>query len=269
MARTGELTVGTSLDLVPYSYFNEKGEWVGYSVDILNILKSELEEELGKSITVRVKEQGGYGAERIPQLLSREIDIACETQFTWERDRFADFSLSYSLSAIRLMYPKGAPFGSPESLAGKNIAVVRNSIGGQVMKIVQPRVNLIPIESIDEAIVKLKNRQVDAVAGDTIIMSGLKQKLDLVDFEIGPKDPYARYGLACMVPENDSTFLRHVNHAIVKMMQGYVIGDRRYENMINRWFGNDGIVEEVQLSELLKFFRYTIETREQIPIGRP
>ncbi|MGA7954693.1 MAG: extracellular substrate binding-like orphan protein GrrP [Gloeobacterales cyanobacterium] len=269
IARTGELTVGANLDLVPYSYINDKKEWVGYSVDILNILKTELAQQLGKPISIGVVKEESYGSTRIPKLLSHEIDIACETQFTWESDRFVDFSLSYSISGIRLMAPTSKQLGSPESLDGKRIGVIENSIGSQVMKLVQPRATLVAFKSPEEGIAKLKSGQIDAVAGDTIIMSGLKQKLNLTDFQISPKEPYARYGLACMVPENNSTFLRLVNYSMVKLMQGYTIGDKKYVEMVNRWFGPEGLVEEIQPKDIQDFFKYTILTREQIPLTKP
>lgn len=269
VARTGELSVGTRLDLVPYSYLNDKEQWVGYSVDILNILKTELEKQIGKPITIRVVPQEGYGGNLTPQVLSHEVDIVCETQFTWERDRYVDFSLSYSISGIRLMAPTSKQLGSPESLVGKRVGVAENSIGSQVMKKVQPRATLVAFKSVEEAIEQLKSGQVDAIAGDTVIMTGLKQKLNLTDLQISPKEPYARYGMACMVPENNSTFLRLVNYSIVKLMQGYVIGDKKSVEMVSRWFGPKGIVEEVSLEEIRDFFKVMIMTREQIPLTKP
>lgn len=265
IARTGELTVAARLDLVPYSYFNEKEEWVGYTVEILNILKTELEKELGKPIKIAVLKEEGFGDTRIPKLLNHEADIACETQFTWERDRFVDFSLSYSISAIRLIAPTSKQLGSPESLIGKRIGVIANSTGSQVMKLVQPRATFVELKSAEDAIAQLKSGKVDAVAGDTIIMAGLKQKLNLTDFQITPREAYSRYGFACVVPENNSSFVRLVDFSIVKLMDGYLNGDKKYVEMVNRWFGPEGMIDEVQPKDIQDFFKFTILTREQIP----
>jgi polar amino acid transport system substrate-binding protein len=269
VARTGELTVAARLDLVPYSYINDKEEWVGYSVEILNILKKELEQQLGKPIAIAVLKEEGYGDARISKLLNREADIACETQFTWERAQFVDFSLSYSISGIRLIAPASKQLGSPESLVGKRIGVIKNTIGSQVMKLVQPRATLVELTSPEEAIAQLKSGKVDALAGDTIIMSGLKKKLNLTDYQITPSEPYARYGFACMVPQNNSTFLRLVDYSIVKLMEGYTIGDKKYVEMVNRWFGPEGLIEEIQPKDIQDFFKFTILTREQIPLTKP
>lgn len=268
VARTGELTVGSSLDLVPYSFFNEKEEWVGYSVDILNVLKAEIEKEIGKPIIINVIPKGGYGSDRIPQLLNNEIDIACEAQFTWERDRFVDFSLSYSISGIRLLSQTSKNLGSPESLIGKRIGVIDNSIGSQVMKKVQPSAILVAFKDPEEAIIKLRNGEIDALAGDTIILAGIRAKLKLADYQITPSKAFSRYGTACMVPENNSTFRRLVNRSIMTYMQGFVVGNEKSVEMVSRWFGPKGIVEEISLEVVRDFFELMIITHEQIPLKK-
>jgi polar amino acid transport system substrate-binding protein len=269
VSRTGELTVGGRLDLVPYSYFNDKNEWVGYSVDILNLIKEDLEKQIGKPITIRVIDQPGFGDERIAQLLKNEIDIACESQFTWDRDRYVDFSTPYSISGIRLVSKKDSQLGSPESLVGKRVGVGEDSIAGQVMQRVQPRAVLVPFKGgIDEIVDALRKGQIDAAAGDTIVIKGLVEKLGLKDVQISPVEPYARYGYACMVPENNPAFLRLVNYSIAKLMQGYLYGDKPYVDIVNRWFGPQGIVE-IDPKAIRSFFESITITQEQIPPTQP
>ena len=268
VARTGELTVGSSLDLVPYSYFNDKKEWVGYSVDILNILKTQIEKEIGKPITISVI-PGGYGADRIPQMINNEIDIACEAQFTWERDQYVDFSLSYGISGIKLLSQTSKKLDSADSLVGKRVGVLENSIGSQVIKRAQPRATLVTFKSPEAGLELLKSGKVDAIAGDAIIMMGLKEKLKLDSYQITPDEPFARFGMACMVPKNNPTFLRLVDRSIMTLMQGYVIGDKKSVEMISQWFGPKGIITAVSSEEVKAFFQFMIMTREQIPLSKP
>lgn len=49
VARTGVLAAGTSKDAIPFAYTNNQGQLVGYSVDMLNLIKEQLEKELGKN----------------------------------------------------------------------------------------------------------------------------------------------------------------------------------------------------------------------------
>jgi polar amino acid transport system substrate-binding protein len=265
VARTGILTVGTRLDLVPYSYVNDQKQLVGYSIDVIDLIKEQLEEQLGKEITVQVIAEEDF-AERIPRLVSKEIDISCDTVFTWERDRFVDFSVSYGISGIRLAVPKDSPLSSPESLAGQRIGVTPNTVVEQTIKLVQPQATLVPVQNLEEGFTALQEGKIDALAGDTVILAGEIARRESDALMLTPAEPYARYGIACMVAENNSSFLNAVDYALVKMMQGYVNGEPSSIEMVGRWFGPEGIVDLPP--ELIRgFFQSIIITREQIPLA--
>lgn len=263
VARTGVLTVGTRFDAIPYSYVDDKGQLVGYSIDVLNLIKNQLQQDLGKPITLQMVEANDPAA-RIPLLTSGQIDIACDTQFTWERDRHVDFSVSYAISGIRLLAKKGSDLGTPESLAGRRIGVLQNSTAHDVIKLLQPQAILVPISTVEEGFAALKQGKVDALAGDTVVLGGAAQRIDPGAYQLVPTAPYARYGVACMVPENNSTFLNLVNYSLVRLMQGYVTGERPYVDMVDGWFGAQGIVPLPK--ELIQgFFETTIMQHAQIP----
>ena len=67
-----------------------------------------------------------------------------------------------------------------------------------------------------------------------------------------------------MVPEQDSTFLNLVNFTIGKMMDGYLNNDPRYVGIVNRYFGEEGVVP-LEEERIKAFFENIIITREQIP----
>ncbi len=75
LALKGTLNVGTSFDLVPYAYVNPEGELEGYSIDLVKLIKAELEQELGKEIELNFIEVNGI-REVIPKMITQEIDIA-------------------------------------------------------------------------------------------------------------------------------------------------------------------------------------------------
>ncbi|HIK46690.1 MAG TPA: extracellular substrate binding-like orphan protein GrrP [Leptolyngbyaceae cyanobacterium M65_K2018_010] len=268
VARTGVLTVGTSFDTVPYSYIDANGNLVGYSVDIVNRIKTQLEAELGREITVQRREASSL-SDRIPLLTNREIDISCDTQFTWERDRFVDFSISYGLSGIRLLTPEGSTLGTPESLVGQRIGVTQDSLGQQVIGLVQPRAVLVPLASADAMFTALQRGEVAAIAGDSVVLGGLvAQKGGTEVFELAPTVPYQRYGIACMVPQDNSTFLNMVDYAIATLLQSYVSGNQQALTTVNQWIGPGGIVPLPQ--ELItEFFEMVLIQRAQVPPSTP
>lgn len=260
VARTGILTVGTRIDLVPYSYVDDRGELVGYSVDVIKLIRDQLQQELGKEITIQVVVEEDF-PQRMAHLTSGEVDIACDTAFTWQRDQVVDFSVSYGLSGIRLLVPEDSPLGTPESLVGKRIGVLPNTAAESTIRVIQPEAIIVPLSDVAGSLVALQQGEVDAVAGDTVVLAGEVARTAADDFALTPVEPYTRYGIACMVPENNSSFVDLVNYSLVQMMQGYVNGE---PSPVDRWFGPEGIVDLPP--ELLRvFFQTVIMTREQIP----
>ena len=263
VARTGFLTVGTRFDAIPYSYINDKGELVGYSMDVLERIRKRLETRLGRPVTLQMIEANQPG-EKINLIRSGEIDIACSTAFTWERAKVVDFSISYSISGIRILAKKGSNLSTPQSLIGKRIALVPTSTAVDVIKLVQPRATIVTTYStVEEAIEALKTGKIDAIAGDSISLAGTILRDNPKIYEIVPEEALANFGIACMVPENNSTFLDDVNYAIVKMMQDYITNDTATVSQIDRWFGSQGMVPIPP--ELLKgFFAFKVIEHAQI-----
>ena len=263
VARTGFLTVGTRFDAIPYSYINDKGELVGYSMDVLERIRKRLETRLGRPVTLQMIEANQPG-EKINLIRSGEIDIACSTAFTWERAKVVDFSISYSISGIRILAKKGSNLSTPQSLIGKRIALVPTSAAVDVIKLVQPQATIVTTYStVEEAIEALKTGKIDAIAGDGISLAGTILRDNPQAYEIVPEEALANFGIACMVPENNSTFLDDVNYAIVKMMQDYITNDTATVSQIDRWFGSQGMVPIPP--ELLKgFFAFKVIEHAQI-----
>lgn len=263
VARTGFLTVGTRFDMIPYSYVNDKGELVGYSIDVLERIRKRLETRLGRPVTLQMIEANQPG-EKINLIRSGEIDIACSTAFTWERAKVVDFSTSYSISGVRILAKKGSNLSTPQSLIGKRIALVPTSAAVDVIKLVQPQATIVTTYStVEEAIEALKTGKIDAIAGDSVSLAGTILKDNPQTYEIVPDQALANFGIACMVPENNSTFLDDVNYAIVKMMQDYISNDTATVSQIDRWFGSQGMVPIPP--ELLKgFFAFKVIEHAQI-----
>lgn len=263
VARTGFLTVGTRFDAIPYSYINDKGELVGYSMDVLERIRKRLETRLGRPVTLQMVEANQPG-EKINLIRSGDIDIACSTAFTWERAKVVDFSTSYSISGIRILAKKGSNLSTPQSLIGKRIALVPTSAAVDVIKLVQPQAKIVTTYStVEEALEALKTGKIEAIAGDGISLAGTILRDNPQAYEIVPEEALANFGIACMVPENNSTFLDDVNYAIVKMMQDYISEDAATVSKIDRWFGSQGMVPIPP--ELLKgFFAFKVIEHAQI-----
>ncbi len=265
VARTGYLNVGVRWDVVPYSYVDDQGKLVGYSIDLYNRIKQDLEKQLGKPVTIQVEPVGFK--DLVPKLQKNEVDIVCGVGFNWEDARFVDFSVSNSVAAIRLLVKKDSNLGTPESLAGKRIAVAPESPAEETIRLLQPKAVLVNnFQDVNEAMTALQQGKVDAIAGNTIVLDGTRQIQSSPDsYKLVPADiPYARYGVSCAVPKNDSGFLWLVNRSLISMMQEYLLGQNDTVTMIDHWFGPNGITP-VDPKLMKIFFAFEIETHDQVP----
>jgi polar amino acid transport system substrate-binding protein len=265
VARTGVLTFGTRVDIIPYSYVNDKEKVVGYSVDVIELIRQELQRKLNRPVTVEFKLINDAD-ELIQKVSEGQVDIACSSQFTWQREDYVDYSLPYSLSGIRLVVRNnGNLTGTSASLVGKRVGIIPNSMGQVAMKKVQPKAVLVPFKEVDEAIDQLRAGKIDAFAGDSIVLAGTILKSDATGFRLVPVQPYARYGVGCMIPQNNSILMNSVNRAIAKLMQGYLINDQKYVGMVNQWLGPDGLVP-LPSGLIRAYFEMIIQSHEQIPL---
>lgn len=266
IAKSGTLTVGTSFDVVPYAYINAEEKLDGFSIDVIKLIQQQLEKELGRTIQLDFVEVNSL-QQAIPKMMSGEIDIACNTIFTWERDKYVDFTLRYTLSGIRLLVPKGKITDTQTSFAGKKIGIPPQTFVKDAVKLAHPNAVFVEIASIQDGVTALKDGKIDALAGDTVILDGVRQQIDPDGFEQFPsltEKPYAQYGVACIVPENNSAFLNIANYSIAKMMEGYLVNDAEMTKLVNKWNGPEGVVNIFTDEAIKQFFQNNITNHEQI-----
>ncbi|MEM7554786.1 MAG: amino acid ABC transporter substrate-binding protein [Cyanobacteria bacterium P01_A01_bin.84] len=267
--RTGVLTAGTSKDAIPFAYRNQKGELVGYSVDMLKLVKQQLEKELGKKIKLKLVPLSPD--RRIPDITNKKVDIVCDaSSFTWKRDKQVDFTLSYGNTGTRLLVKKDSKLGSTQSLIAQRIGVLAKTTNEQAIKRVQPLAKLVYFADRNSAYNALKKGRIDAFASDSILLEGwLGLTNNINNYKVVPGRPYSREGIACMVPENNSDFLDSVNYTLYQFMQGFVTGKTPNVQIFDRWFGSQGIIplNRDLRSLAIETMQLTIESRQEFPQG--
>ena len=244
IVRTQTLTAGTSKDALPFAYRNAQGELVGYSVDILELITKQLEQEYGQDIKLELVAL--KPRERIPKLIKGEVDIVCDaSSFTWKRDRQVDFSFSYSSTGTRLLTKKGNDYWDADALVNQRIGALPKTTSEQTIKRVQPLAEIVRVKDRAAGFAALRNDEIDAFASDGILLeSWLRGIPNPEDFQI--VGDYSREGIACMVPENNSQFLNTVNYSLIEFMQGLLNDKPEYVTIFERWFGSQGVLPLTQ-----------------------
>lgn len=153
-----------------------------------------------------------------------------------------DYTLRYIQSDIRLLIPQGKISG--DNLSGKKIGIPNQAFVYSAVALYQPNATLVEFDSIESGLQALKEGKIDALAGDAILLSGEAKRLQMKNLEIFPQgnQGYGRYGVACIVSENNSTFPNLANFAIASMMENYLVGDEAMTKKVSQWFGKMGLL---------------------------
>lgn len=237
---TGVIKAGYREDTPPFAFVDIQGKPVGYSLDILELIRAYTQEELGKPIKLELIKIDPNN--RFDKIKNGDIAIECgSTTITWEREKIVDFSVSYFASGTQMIVKKGSGFGNSNSLTGAKIAVIPQTTNEKAMKTFAKGANLIPVTSEEEGWQKLQKGEIDGFAGDGILLQSLKKQGDKSNnYEIVPEFPYMIEAYACTIPENESQWRDIVNYSIVKFMQGVVTDTPSSIDIYDRWFGEKG-----------------------------
>lgn len=265
-ARTGQLVLSGFANVPPLMVVGPQGQPSGYGLLVADRIAAELSQAVGKPVTVRFAPIADP-ARLVGSITKGQADLACGLPFSWELDMQVDFSLPIGLSGLRLLAPAGRFDGSPAALAGRKIAVVRQSLAQTELKGMQPKATAVPFDNLPAAVAALKAGGVDGVVGDTLVLAGLMRQQGLQGLALTPDFPYEAYAVSCVLAENDSAFRNLVNLAIARMLLGYLDGQPDTVAAVNRWLGPGSAVglPEATIRASFEAVLLGVETIRPIP----
>jgi ABC-type amino acid transport substrate-binding protein len=238
----GELRIGYRADARPLS-FEENGAPAGYSVDLCKRIAAGIGEQLSmpamKATYVKVTVDHRFDA-----LVRGDIDIECgATSITLQRMERVDFTLMTFVTGGTFLSKADSRVGSAADLAGKRVAVPRGTSTATALQSylrensIDARV--VMVDDRDSGMSRLQRGDVDAVAGDQIVLLGnalaaleadKNANFSFAD-ELFSYEPYA-----FMVRRDDADFRLAVNRELAEMFRD---GDQApiYQN----WVGSNGV----------------------------
>jgi len=229
--RTGVFTVGTRTGSPPFGYINKQNEWVGFSIDLAQLVHKNIEKKLGQSSKFELKESAP--ATRVPLLSSMAVDLIAGTMtITRARRESVDFSLTFFVTGAQFIVKKGSPFRGVKDIAGKRIGAQQGSTNERALREKYPQAQLVVFPDQPAAFTALTQGKVDAYTNDGIQLWGLKFKApNPDDWEVvGEWYTYEPYGMA--MRKNESDFRLVVDTALMEAIEG-----GEYFKIYEKWFG--------------------------------
>lgn len=240
--RTGEVTIGHREGSVPFGFYDEGGNWVGFSIDIGGRLVEQLKKDLNMDIKYTKKPVNPKT--RIPLVANRTIDIVMgSSTHTIPREETVDFTITFFLTGSQLLVAAGSPIRDFEDLAGKKAGAALGSTNEKALRdanaagVINPPVEIIGFEEHPKGFLALQQGKIDAYCTDGSLLAGMRQAApNPKDWEVVGRlltfDPYAY-----ILPENDSNWRDYVNAFLIRLIKS-----GEFYEIYDKWFGPNGKV---------------------------
>ncbi len=233
--QTGTITLGHRENSIPFSYFDNQQNVVGYANDISMAVAREVEHTLGLD-ALKVKLVPVTSQTRIPLLINNTIDLECGTTTNnLVRGRQVSFSTNYFISGTRFLVRKDSGIADLPDLAGRNVVVS----AGTTSEIVLRRLNaerklgmrIVAARDHGDAFVALEFGKVVAFMSDDAILFGeISKAKNPADWHV-VGTPLTKEVYACAMRKGDVAFKQVVDRTIERMMRA---GEMR--TLYAHWF---------------------------------
>jgi glutamate/aspartate transport system substrate-binding protein len=118
---SGTITIGHRDTSIPFSYYDDKQQAVGYAIDICMRIVDAIKAEL-KLAKIDIKFNPVTSATRIPLMANGTIDLECgSTTNNLERQKQVAFTITHFVTANRFVSKKSANLKTLNDLKGKTV----------------------------------------------------------------------------------------------------------------------------------------------------
>jgi len=232
---SGTITIGHRDASLPFSYYDDKQQPIGYAMDLCMAIVEGVKAEL-KLPKIDVKYQLVTSANRIPLMANGTVDLECgSTTNNIARQEQVWFTMTHFVTANRWVSKKSANLKKLADLKGKTIVSTAGTTNiKQITEINAAQnlgMNIISANGHSEAFQMVETGRAVAFVMDDILLAGLAaQARSPGDYEISPEalsvEPYG-----IMVRKDDKAF-----KAVVDRTMSNVYKSGQINAIYSKWF---------------------------------
>jgi len=232
---SGSITLGHRESSIPFSYYDQNQQVVGYSHEMMLKVVEAIKAEL-KLPALQVKLMPVTSQNRIPLVQNGTVALECgSTTNNSERAKQVAFSNTIFIVGTRLMTKKDSGVQDFAQLSGKNVVTTAGTTSERLLRRMNEEkklgMNIISAKDHGESFLTLETgRAVAFMMDDALLYGELAKAKRPADWTItGTPQSYEAYG--CMMAKDDPAFKKVVDTAIAKTMAS---GDA--EKIYGKWF---------------------------------
>lgn len=234
---TGRITLGHRESSIPFSYYDDKQQVIGYSHELMLKAVEGIKENL-KLAKLETKLMPVTSSNRITLIQNGTIDIECgSTTNNLERQKQVGFSTTIFVIGTKLMAKKTAGINDFADLAGKNVVTTAGTTSERLIRKMNEDkkmgMSIISAKDHGEAFLTLETgRAVAFMMDDALLFGEIAKARKPGDWVVvGTAQSKEAYG--CMLRKDDPEFKKVVDAALTKAM---TTGEA--EKIYTKWFMN-------------------------------
>src|SRR5436305_9328388 len=232
---SGIVSIGHRESSIPFSYYDDKQQVVGYSQDFALAIVDGVKKELNAA-SLQVKLVPVTSQNRIPLVQNGTVDMECgSTTNNLERQQQVAFSNSLFIVRTRLLTRKKSGVKDRPDLAGKNAVVTAGTTSERLLRKLNEEKKLgIKITSAKdhgESFLILESGRAAAFMLDDALLSGAVAKARKPADGIVTGTPQSREAYGCSMRKDDKPFKALVDRTIADLESSVAI-QRIYEKWL-------------------------------------
>ena len=252
---SGTITIGHRDSSIPFSYYDDKQQVVGYAIDICMKVVDAIKAEL-KMPNLQVKLNPVTSATRIPLIANGTIDLECgSTTNNAERQKQVGFTNTYFVTANRYVAKKSSNISTLADLKGKTVVSTAGTTNIKWLTEENAKQNLgmsiLTAKDHAEAFLMVETGRAVAFFMDDILLYSLVANSKAPgDYMVG-NEAYTVEPYGAMMPRDDEGFRKIVDGATAKLYTSPEMA-ALYDKWFNKPVPPKGIALNVPMSPQLK-----------------
>ncbi len=229
------IALGHRESSIPFSYYDDKQQVVGYSQELMQKVVDAVKTEL-KLNNLQVKLTPVTSQNRIPLVQNGTVDIECgSTTNNTERQKQVAFSNTIFVIGTRLLVKQGAGIKDFPDLAGKNVVTTAGTTSERLIRKMNEDkklgMNIISAKDHGESFLTLETGRAVAFMMDDALLAGEMAKARRPADWLIVGTPQSREAYGCMLRRDDAPFKKLVDVALTRAMSS---GEA--EKIYKKWF---------------------------------
>ena len=223
IAETGVVHLGHRESSVPFSYYDQRRQVVGFSHELALRVVDALRAELKlPALTIRLVPVTPQN--RIPLVQNGSVDLECaSTSHTLEREKQVAFSVSFFVAGTRLLVRRGSPVHRVDDLGGRRVVTTSGTTSDRWLRLHNERtggrIDIVLARDHGEAFQTLEQGRADAFLMDDALLYGERAKAQRPEDWVVVGEPMSAEPYACMMRRGDARFKAVVDAGLVGLMK--------------------------------------------------